>query len=419
MAKSKKNSKSSKKAATSSNNKSKIITIVVAIVAIILILLGLTCCNKDTDPNKLKGSVGKKDKKEEIKKKEDKTNKEVNVVYESIPTITPVSMVYSTEKASAVVEEKDTTAPVVTVNGSADMALEYGIDTYSELGAIWTDNKDGSGSIETPTRITLDGNKVDSVDTNVMGTYVLTYVYTDNAGNVGSAARTVVVADTTAPVVTVTLTNERDGNNTKRIYNFGITDLSNIVLVKFAKVDGSVPDKTFFDNNGEELTEYKKEITENGKYYVYAEDEYGNYTIEEISVDIFDLVTVGRRTRISGGYSKTVTVKSPAGYKLIKVVEIYGQHRLSKVTEEDFEENNQPYDISSNNTPDDNTPKYSRREYTENEFSSESGATNTFNPETVTENGDHWHYFYFDFEKEDNSDEQELITDPIGPSEGN
>jgi hypothetical protein len=42
------------------------------------------------------------------------------------------------------------------------------------------------------------------VNTNVAGSYTLTYTATDGAGNTSTATRTVSVADTTAPVVTAT-----------------------------------------------------------------------------------------------------------------------------------------------------------------------------------------------------------------------
>jgi hypothetical protein len=54
-----------------------------------------------------------------------------------------------------------------------------------------------------------------TVNTNALGTYMLEYRKTDNAGNTSTGVtRTVTVADTTAPVITVlgptSLTHERD-----------------------------------------------------------------------------------------------------------------------------------------------------------------------------------------------------------------
>ena len=412
MSKNGKNSKSSKKAATSSNNKSKIITIIVAIVAIILILLGLTCCNKDTDPNKLKGSVGKKDKKEEIKKEKDKTNKEVNVVYESIPGIMPVNMVYSTETASEVIaeasEEKDTTAPVVTVVGNADMSLEFGIDTYNELGATYTDNKDGSGNIDSPLRITLEGNKVDSVDTNVIGTYTLTYVYTDAAGNVGSAVRTVIVADTKGPEISASYSKERNGDNYNNIYSFNINDISGIAIVKFAAdLQGTGLNEEYFASNGEELSApYSKQINVVGDYYVYSEDSLGNKTIYKVNMDCQDITTNTNLADSSDGtntiHNTRVDIVAPNGYEVTDVRSLNGQSRLSSVTEEDF--------MDSENTPTDPSPyndKYRLIEY---------GAVNSIVITEVTGSqnlGDCWYYIYYNTLNTADGSEQAYITDPI------
>ncbi len=89
----------------------------------------------------------------------------------------------------------DTTAPVITLNGSSSLSLDLG-DTYNELGATATDNVDGDIS----SNIIIGG---DTVNTNIAGTYVVTYNVSDAAGNAASeVVRTVTVnPDTTAPVL--------------------------------------------------------------------------------------------------------------------------------------------------------------------------------------------------------------------------
>lgn len=77
----------------------------------------------------------------------------------------------------------------MTLVGSGTISLANGA-TYTELGATWSDNVDGTGTI-----ITANSG---SVNTTVAGTYTLTYRKVDIAGNTGSTTRTVVVA---APVV--------------------------------------------------------------------------------------------------------------------------------------------------------------------------------------------------------------------------
>ena len=90
----------------------------------------------------------------------------------------------------------DTTAPVITLVGSAEMTVEAG-DTFTDPGATASDTVDGdlSGSIAT-------GG--DTVDTLVPGDYVITYNVSDAAGNdADEKTRTVHVVDTTAPVITL------------------------------------------------------------------------------------------------------------------------------------------------------------------------------------------------------------------------
>ena len=80
----------------------------------------------------------------------------------------------------------DTTAPVITLTGDATLTLEVGA-TYNEQGATATDNYDASVSV------TIGGN---TVDTNTVGTYTVTYNATDAAGNNATeVTRTVNVVD--------------------------------------------------------------------------------------------------------------------------------------------------------------------------------------------------------------------------------
>ena len=89
----------------------------------------------------------------------------------------------------------DTTAPVITLVGDAEVTVEVGT-TYTDLGATASDNYDGD--------ITDDIVTVNNVDTSVIGTYTVTYNVSDDAGNDASeVTRTVNVTDTTAPVITL------------------------------------------------------------------------------------------------------------------------------------------------------------------------------------------------------------------------
>ena len=89
----------------------------------------------------------------------------------------------------------DTTAPVITLVGDAQITVEVGT-TYTDLGATASDNYDGD--------ITADIVTVNNVDTSVIGSYTVTYNVSDDAGNDATeVTRTVNVTDTTAPVITL------------------------------------------------------------------------------------------------------------------------------------------------------------------------------------------------------------------------
>jgi hypothetical protein len=89
---------------------------------------------------------------------------------------------------------QDTTPPVLALNGSASMTVDcHG--TFSDPGATATDACDPN------VRVTIGGGPV---NTNVAGTYVLTYDAADAAGNAAvRLTRTVRVQDITPPVLTL------------------------------------------------------------------------------------------------------------------------------------------------------------------------------------------------------------------------
>lgn len=103
------------------------------------------------------------------------------------------------ERSTFTTDEKayyglDVTAPVVTLIGSGTQTIAHG-SVFSDSGATWSDAVDGTGILTTANS--------GSVNTAITGSYVLTYIKVDAAGNTGSTTRTVVVADQTAPVVTL------------------------------------------------------------------------------------------------------------------------------------------------------------------------------------------------------------------------
>jgi Cu/Ag efflux protein CusF len=83
----------------------------------------------------------------------------------------------------------DTVFPVITILGDNPAIVELG-SSYTDAGAT----SDGGETVSTS----------GTVNTDVVGTYTITYSASDAAGNTTTATRTVNVVDTTAPVVTLT-----------------------------------------------------------------------------------------------------------------------------------------------------------------------------------------------------------------------
>ncbi|MEK7208017.1 MAG: immunoglobulin-like domain-containing protein, partial [Patescibacteria group bacterium] len=111
------------------------------------------------------------------------------------------------QTASAPLDRGDTEPPVITVNGNNHAEIAMGAN-YADLGASVTDNKDSNLGLYA----IVDGVDVGSasniqLDTASSSTYTIEYYSTDQAGNRGTAQRTVVVGagaptlaeNTTAP----------------------------------------------------------------------------------------------------------------------------------------------------------------------------------------------------------------------------
>ncbi len=91
---------------------------------------------------------------------------------------------------------KDTQAPVVTIRGQANMDLECGVDTYTELGATAYDACQGDMTRSVQTY----GN---GANPRAVGTYSIEYGVWDATGNTTKALRTVKVSDRLPPVLTL------------------------------------------------------------------------------------------------------------------------------------------------------------------------------------------------------------------------
>ncbi|NRB39924.1 MAG: BspA family leucine-rich repeat surface protein [Pseudomonadales bacterium] len=90
------------------------------------------------------------------------------------------------------IQVPDTTAPVITFVGNAEINLNVG-SAYIETGATASDDIDG----DTP--VVVSGN----VDIATPGSYTITYTAVDQANNTSNKIRTVNILDVTAPVITL------------------------------------------------------------------------------------------------------------------------------------------------------------------------------------------------------------------------
>ncbi len=113
-------------------------------------------------------------------------------------------------------QSEDTTSPVVsdaepptiTLNGEAIISIEKGT-SWVDPGATVVDPANGDTPENTNLSIYYKVNGTDTgnegrdlpqtaIDTNISGTYTITYTSTDSSGNIGTAERTLIVTDATA-----------------------------------------------------------------------------------------------------------------------------------------------------------------------------------------------------------------------------
>lgn len=157
----------------------------------------------------------------------------------------------NTKQATRYLYIEDNTRPTITLNGDANITIEAGTP-YKDKGATVTDNSDDTIENFKYTNINyyVNGNLTDShlpeVDVKQPGEYRIGYEYTDKSGNTKVEVRTVIVKDTTNPVVTA--------NGKSQTLKVG---------EKYTELGATVTDNAYIDADDYEITIHFYD--ENGK----------------------------------------------------------------------------------------------------------------------------------------------------------
>ncbi|MBI2618232.1 DUF5011 domain-containing protein [Candidatus Kaiserbacteria bacterium] len=117
-----------------------------------------------------------------------------------------------TQTASTVTSSSDTAPPVITVNGNNPAEISVG-SSYVDLGAVVTDNVSDNLGIH----FKVNGADVTNVnvDTSSDGTHIITYSATDQAGNTGTAERTVIVGTGITSTASTTPVSDESATTTE------------------------------------------------------------------------------------------------------------------------------------------------------------------------------------------------------------
>ena len=244
---------------------------------------------------------------------------------ETTVTCTAMDAAGNGTSASFTVTVEDRTSPVITLLGDDPQIIERGTG-YIELGATATDAVEGDIS---PISINSE-----SVNTDVVGTYGVTYDVSDSHGNVATqVTRTVEVRDTIPPTATVSYsttdpTNEsviatlvpseditvtnNDGLPTKSFelngsFTFEFVDVggnTGTVLATVENIDKDAPVITIGEystaptnqsitvsattDGDATLNEASHEFTENGSFTFVATDDVGNVTEKTVTIENID-----------------------------------------------------------------------------------------------------------------------------------
>ena len=153
----------------------------------------------------------------------------------------------------------DNEAPVLTLNGETRISLEFGRDTYTELGVAVTENS--SETINPTSKIYYSAtgeegtyNEVTEINNLILGSYKVVYTAKDSSNNSSEIERIINVVDTTKPVVeSITLSNNGGRTNQDVTVTIKVNEAIKDVT-GWNKVDDKTISKVFSANETNTVT---------------------------------------------------------------------------------------------------------------------------------------------------------------------
>jgi len=173
--------------------------------------------------------------------------------------------------------DKDTVPPVITLKGDNPMVVAQGAD-FSDPGATATDNVDGTVAVS------VSG----SVDSATIGSYTLTYIAKDAAGNEANVTRTVEVKDLTPPTFTSQASVSVQENQTDAL-TLQATDANPPISYAISGGESSAFDVDATTGVVTFKTAPDFETQARYTFSATATDKYGNVATQEVNVTIIDV----------------------------------------------------------------------------------------------------------------------------------
>jgi len=206
-------------------------------------------------------------------------------------------------------EANDSEGPLITVLGQNPInIIQSTVSSYREIGVVAIDNADSDVTDQITSTYTNKATNIteSTIDTSIVGEYIVTYTVQDNAGNVSTATRDVnIVADTVGPVLTIL------GDNPTQIELGTINTYVDGGASAIDSIDGNITDQIIITNlNTVDLTTY-------GTYTITytIEDSTGNIVTKDRIVSVVEKIdSVAPVISLNGNRINYIIVNSVASY---------------------------------------------------------------------------------------------------------